>query len=158
MSCSVLACYPIPVTYGTDLQRIEAASNPHPWNNESLLDSHQRFSHLGAFVGTTLVAFVLYRVVADEAEIIHVVCDKPHQGKGYINTLLSQLKQQLRHEGIATLFLEVREDNDRAKHVYQQLGFTTVGRRKNYYGDSSGGRHDALIQRLMLSPCYSEMA
>lgn len=137
---------PIPDNYLAEMQRIERVSNPYPWQAESLADAHQNYAHLGIFDDTTLMAFALYRCVADEAEIIHLVCDKPHQGKGHANALLRELHQQLSADGIAQLFLEVRDNNTRAKHVYQQLGFSTVGRRPNYYG----GRHDALIQRLVL--------
>lgn len=129
------------------MQRIERISNPHPWRAENLADSYRQFRHLGLFNATTLMAFVLYRSVVDEAEIIHLVCDKAHQGNGYAQQLLVALQEQLSAEGIKTLFLEVRDNNASARHVYEQLGFVTVGRRANYYG----GKHDALIQQLDLS-------
>lgn len=142
--------FPVPKDYCDELVRIECASNPHPWRTENLLGSYRHFSHLGAFVDAQLAAFVIYRVVADEAEIIHLVCDAPYQGKGYTHALLHALREKLIAEGVKHLLLEVRENNHRAKHLYAQFGFTTVGRRKNYYGDSSGGRQDALIQRLTI--------
>lgn len=137
----------IPGNYLTDMQRIERTSNPYPWRAESLADSYQQFQHLGVFDGTTLIAFVLYRTIADEAEIIHIVCDKAYQGKGYAQQLLAELRKQLLQNAIKTLFLEVRDNNVSAKRVYERLGFVTVGRRSNYYG----GKHDALIQQLSLT-------
>ncbi len=145
-----LYCSAIPPRYSADLPAIERRGNPYAWRDENLLDSYRQFEHLGLFVGNKLVAFVLYQCVGEEAEIIHIVCDKAHQGKGYARHLLAQLIENLRKTGVTTLFLDVREDNTRARQIYTQLGFVTVGRRKNYYGDSSGGRHDALIQRLRL--------
>lgn len=150
MSRSPAVFSAIPAHYLDELLRIERLSNPHAWSEESLSDSYQQFSHLGAFVGTTLVAFAVYRHAVDEAEIIHVVCDKACQGRGYVYGLLYELQRQLRDKQIKRIFLEVREDNTRARHVYRQLGFTTVGKRRNYYGDNSGVRCDALIKQLVL--------
>ncbi len=137
----------ISADYLADMLRIDRVSNPHPWQAESLREGHGQFAHLGAFIDTTLVAFVLYRQVLDEAEIIHLVCDKAQQNKGYARALLQQLCQQLSPAGVSKLFLEVRDDNAVAKKLYASLGFITVGRRVNYYG----GRQDALVQQLKLS-------
>ncbi len=135
----------IPSDYLTDMLRIDRVSNPHPWQAENLRDGYAQFAHLGAFVDATLVAFVLYRQVLDEAEVIHLVCDKIQQNKGYARALLQQLCQQLSQQGVSKLFLEVREDNTVAQKLYTSLGFVTVGRRANYYDGQ-----DALIQRLNL--------
>ncbi|PID62886.1 MAG: ribosomal-protein-alanine N-acetyltransferase [Gammaproteobacteria bacterium] len=138
---------PIPAHYLPKMQQIERVSNPYPWPAESLQDGWQQFAHLGAFLQTELVAFVLYRQIVDEAEIIHLVCDKKHQGQGHAYSLLQALGQQLQANQVASVFLEVREDNHRARQLYENFGFVTVGHRPNYYG----GRHDALIQRLDLT-------
>ena len=37
--------------------------------------------------------------------------------------------------GVSRLFLEVRESNERAIHVYEKAGFVKNGLRKNYYED-----------------------
>jgi ribosomal-protein-alanine N-acetyltransferase len=36
----------------------------------------------------------------------------------------------------ATVFLEVRTDNDAARSLYESEGFTVVGRRRRYYRPS----------------------
>ncbi len=136
----------IPASYLTDMQRIERTSNPFAWNQESIDEGFQHYLHLGAFEDTTLVAFVLYHIVVDEAEILHLVCDKAYQGRGYATGLLKQLQHLLVARQVKSLTLEVRENNAPALKLYRQLGFVTVGRRANYYG----GRHDALIQRKTL--------
>ena len=39
----------------------------------------------------------------------------------------------MKHMGVASVLLEVRESNLPAQNCYAQAGFTVVGRRKNYY-------------------------
>ncbi len=142
----MLTFLPIPENLCPRLLAIEARSNPHPWRSESLKEANQQFEHLGAFVQEELVAAVLFRQVLDETEIIHVICDKQYQGQGIAKQLMQQCIAQLKRNGGKTVFLEVRDDNDRAQRLYESLGFVTVGRRKDYYG----GHCDALVQQLML--------
>ncbi len=136
----------IPDNLCSRLLDIEASSNPHPWRSESLKEAYQQFEHLGAFKQRELVAALLFRQVLDEAEIIHLVCDKTYQHQGIAKQLMQQCIAQLRQNNITTLFLEVRDDNHYAQRLYESLGFVTVGRRKHYYS----GNCDALVQQLML--------
>lgn len=136
----------IPPNYINDLTAIEQRSNSHPWAPESLCDAYHQYEHLGIFEGTRLVAFVLYRMVADEAEIVHLVCDKNEQGRGYARHLMDTLHQQLSKNHVEQLFLEVRENNRPAQLLYQALGFETIGRRKAYYQN----REDALLMKIYL--------
>jgi ribosomal-protein-alanine N-acetyltransferase len=47
------------------------------------------------------------------------------------------------------MFLEVRESNVAAIHMYLNHGFNEVGRRRNYYPTATG-REDALVFGLQL--------
>ncbi len=115
----------IPTDNLNELVAIETDSNPHPWSEKNLIDCYHSYQHLGAFLNGQLIAFVIYRLIADEGEIIHIVCDKKQQGNG--NTIIWHL--------------EVRASNNKAIQLYQRLGFTEVGRRKNYYQD----KEDAVL-------------
>jgi ribosomal-protein-alanine N-acetyltransferase len=56
--------------------------------------------------------------------------------------------------GALQLWLEVRESNARARHVYERNGFVAVGRRKAYY-PAAQGREDAVV---MCRPVKAEDA
>lgn len=141
----------IPADYLESMLLIEQQSNPQAWDWDSLKQSYQQFSHLGIFAGTRLVAFVLYQVMADEAEVIHLVCDKTYQGQGYARQLMNTLSKQLSEQGIKHIFLEVRASNQTAQQLYQRLGFESVGRRVAYYRN----REDALLMKANLTTCLS---
>jgi len=52
--------------------------------------------------------------------------------------------EQLKKQGSQCLTLEVRASNMPAIALYEKLGFTQIGRRKNYYRNP---KEDALILR-----------
>jgi len=63
--------------------------------------------------------------------------------------LLTRLCNDLAARGIETLILEANAENYRARTLYEQFGFSVVGRRRGYSRTPSGVQ-DALIMRLPL--------
>lgn len=53
----------------------------------------------------------------------------------------------MQNNGIKSIFLEVRCDNEPAKKLYEKHGFSEVGRRRNYYTEPVC---DALIYKAEL--------
>ena len=94
---------------------------------------------------------VLARVAVDEAEIltIGVVPAARRRGRGAALLLAALAGAQAR--AAATMFLEVAADNLPARGLYAALGFSPVGRRRDYYGP---GR-DAEVMRRGIAPDLS---
>ena len=82
-----------------------------------------------------VVAYVLARLIAPEAEIYRVAVrvDKRRRGIGY--RLLDYAMKTERGRGLESTFLEVRESNVAARNLYHSYGFAEIGTRKNYYKD-----------------------
>lgn len=80
-----------------------------------------------------VVAYVLGRLIAPEAEIYRVAvrADKRRRGIGY--RLLDYAVKSERGRGLESVFLEVRESNIPARNLYSSYGFRQIGERKNYY-------------------------
>lgn len=74
-------------------------------------------------------------MVQDEGDITNVSVKKEKQNQGIGNRLVQELIAKTKEQGITRLFLEVRESNQRAIHVYEKAGFVQNGLRKNYYED-----------------------
>jgi [ribosomal protein S18]-alanine N-acetyltransferase len=75
-----------------------------------------------------------------EAEIHTIGVDPGFQGRGIGRALLRGLLAvaDRRH---ATVFLEVRTDNDAARALYESEGFAVVGLRRGYYQPSGADAH-----------------
>jgi ribosomal-protein-alanine N-acetyltransferase len=90
---------------------------------------------------------LLARLAADEAEVLTVAVVPERRQQGLGGGLLQAAAEEARARGAARLFLEVSTRNPAARGLYQQFGFTQVGRRKAYYADGS----DALVLSKDLS-------
>jgi ribosomal-protein-alanine N-acetyltransferase len=93
---------------------------------------------------------VLWRVAADEAELLTIAVQAARRRRGAARALLQGVIQRARQQGAQRLFLEVGVDNDGARLLYAQAGFEEVGRRAGYY-TRPAGLADALVLRLALS-------
>jgi ribosomal-protein-alanine N-acetyltransferase len=97
-----------------------------------------------ALDGETAVGLVLWRVAADEAEIL-TICAAPEQRRmGAGRTLLEAAIAAISAAGGRRLFLEVAVDNAPAIALYRAFGFAEEGHRRGYY-QYPDGAVDALI-------------
>jgi [ribosomal protein S18]-alanine N-acetyltransferase len=93
----------------------------------------------GALVGYAGLA-VLTGPPQAEAEVHTIGVDPAFQGRGIGRALLRGLlvAADVLH---ATVFLEVRTDNDAARALYESEGFAVVGLRRRYYQPSGADAH-----------------
>ena len=94
--------------------------------------------------------FALYRVAADEAELLTIAVRPAHRRQGAGRLLLQGIIDQVREAGARTLFLEVGADNPAARNLYDAKGFCAVGNRPAYYQRAGGKAADGVVMRLTL--------
>jgi ribosomal-protein-alanine N-acetyltransferase len=82
--------------------------------------------------------------VLDEVTLMDIVVSTAHQGNGFGKSLLQHFMDQCSQNNIQQIWLEVRESNAAAIHLYDTAGFILVEQRVNYY-PSAKGKEDALI-------------
>jgi ribosomal-protein-alanine N-acetyltransferase len=102
-------------------------------------------------VGRQLVGFAVSRMAADEAEILSIAVAGTHRGRGLSRNLLLTHLGHLAGHGIRTIFLEVEENNQPARRLYERAGFGVAGRRERYYQQPGGEQLNALLMRRDLS-------
>lgn len=125
---------------------IEQAAHVIPWSRGTFLNNQgERYLNLKLVHQQRPVAFAICHTVLDEATLFNLAVDPHFQGQGFGKYLLNALMNQLKEQGIITLWLEVRASNTAAYKLYQQLGFNEVDIRKNYYPLPNGTREHAIV-------------
>ena len=99
---------------------------------------------LVAMDGDTVAGYIGSQSVMGEADMMNVAVHPAYRRHGIGKMLVEGLVKALIDRDVYSLTLEVRASNEPAISLYDQLGFTQVGRRPNYYRDP---REDALILR-----------
>ncbi len=76
----------------------------------------------------------------DNPQTLHIysiAIRKEFEGKGWAKKLLFHVIREARNDCIKNIYLEVREDNDRAVNLYQKLGWVKFGQEEAYYIDGT---------------------
>jgi [ribosomal protein S18]-alanine N-acetyltransferase len=102
-------------------------------------------------IGRKIVGFSVSRMAADEAEILSIAVAETHRGRGLSRGLLLTHLGHLAGRGVRKVFLEVEENNQAARRLYERAGFAVVGRRDRYYRQAGGETLNALLMRRDLS-------
>ena len=102
-------------------------------------------------IGRKIIGFAVSRMAADEAEILSIAVDASHRGRGLSRNLLVTHLGHLAGRGVRIVFLEVEENNQPARRLYQRAGFAIAGRRERYYRQPSGEQLNAVLMRRDLS-------
>ena len=117
---------------------------------ESMLSERNTLVHR-LKVGRQLVGFAVSRMAADEAEILSIAVAASHRGRGLSRNLLLTHLGHLAGHGVRKIFLEVEENNQPARRLYERAGFSVAGRRERYYQQPGGEHLNALLMRRDLS-------
>lgn len=129
---------------------IENSSMSCPWSRDSYkeaMDSDYAFIMV-ATEADSCVGFAVFYLTVPESELPDIVVAESHRGKGVGKALLDASLRELTSRGVDTVFLEVRVSNERAKALYEKVGFEEIGRRKYFYSDPV---EDAICMRLEMN-------
>ena len=143
------------------LAELHRAIFTQPWDQAWSADSMAQVLAMPGAKGWLLEArsmplgFVLARFTLDEGEILLTGIHPAARGQGHGRRLMEAAIAAAREAGIARLFLEYAAPNAAAAALYRGLGFAQIGRRRGYYADAAGQRHDAITLALELMAAKS---
>jgi ribosomal-protein-alanine N-acetyltransferase len=115
---------------------IERAVFSDPWSARSFREALSNPSVYCACArgdGRTLQGYVVAWFVADEGEIANLAVAPGAWGSGIGRALLDASLQEAAARKLRAVYLEVRDSNARARHLYGSRGFVEIGRRRSYY-------------------------
>jgi len=139
----------------TDVARLEASVQPHPWTPGNFADALA--AGYGAWVlresthPRRLLGFAVLMPAPDVAHVLTIAVARDAQRRGLGRRLLQQCQARTREQGVPGLLLEVRVSNTAARAFYESAGFVQIGVRRGYYPMKNGQREDALVLQKMLS-------
>lgn len=107
-----------------------------------------------ALQGGQAIGFTLCRAVTDEVELLLIAVSPQLRRQGAGSRLLVRAQEDALARGGSVLFLEVREDNEAARCLYQSVGFAVIGRRADYYAGQDGNRRAAITMRFGLDRLF----
>jgi ribosomal-protein-alanine N-acetyltransferase len=135
-----------------DLDKVLAAeitAYSHPWTRGNFIDSMASGYLCEVLWGEAagIVGYFVAMAGVDELHLLNLTIAPAWQGQGHGSALLGAVQGHAAGLGMATLWLEVREGNQRARDLYRRRGFAEVGLRKGYY-PAAQGREDAVVMSL----------
>jgi ribosomal-protein-alanine N-acetyltransferase len=151
-----LAFRPMLATDLDTVVHIEQQCYSHPWTRgnftDSLASGYSAWLLLAKVAQTSPVCLGYYVAMlgVEEMHLLNIAVEPRHQHHGHAQRLLKHLEALSQARGAATLWLEVRESNARARALYERWGFASLGRRKRYYPAAHGEREDALVMNKAL--------
>lgn len=132
-----------------EISEIERECFSSPWSASDLASAltNPAFICLSALSGEKPVGYVMMYNAADEGEIANLAVTKEMRRQGIGEMLMEHATAMAKDNGVVTMYLEVRSSNIGAKSLYEKLGFSPIGIRKNYYREP---REDAVVMAKVL--------
>ena len=125
--------------------RIESQVYPRPWSHSlfvSELALRSSRSYVVAKIGREVVGYAGLMMSLTDGHITTIAVDPAWHRHEIGTRLLLTLAHEAIDRGALAMTLEVRLSNRGAQDLYKRFGFTAVGVRKGYYGDTG---EDALV-------------
>lgn len=128
------------------IAQLESICFSCPWSENSMASelTNALSLWLVAEEDGRVAGYIGSQTVCEESDMMNVAVHPDFRRRGIGEALVKALETELRVRGSHCLTLEVRASNAPAIALYEKLGFSQAGLRKNYYRDP---KEDALILR-----------
>ncbi len=130
---------------------IERLAFSDPWSRASFasLTGEPMVHFAVAELDDLVLGYVVAWFIAGDCEIGNLAVLESRRGRKTGGQLLDSALRDAHVRGTQSVYLEVRESNVVAQHMYGARGFVRVGRRRRYYRRPE---EDAFILRLVMNP------
>ena len=113
-----------------ELANLHKKCFPHkPWSADDFADLKKS----GCEIIASQNGFIVWRAVADEAELISIGVSPDARRTGIAAAMIGIMEGELKKNGIKSVFLEVAENNAPARKLYEQNRYVQIGVRPKYY-------------------------
>ena len=119
-----------------------------PWSEKAILEEAERGFFVAAYADGVFAGYAGMLCVLDERDVCNIATVPAFRGMGVGRALTQALIESAKETGASVIMLEVRKSNAAAISLYEKLGFTLVGERKNFY---TLPREDALLYNYYIN-------
>ena len=129
------------------LHAIELRGYPYPWSARIMRDTFKAGTACWGLLDAhdQVLGYAFFSMAVGEAQLLNLCVDPDQHGRGLGRRMMVHLMQLAQEEFCTIFLLEVRRSNAAARHLYESLGFKTLGVRKGYYPNGEGMTEDALV-------------
>lgn len=154
-----LSMQPMSDTDVTEVAEIEAMQHHVPWSKQSFVDALRCGWHCRVLKDMQgyILGYCVTMSAGDDEELLTIAVRPEATGHGYGKRLMQEVLVGAASRRARQVFLEVRQSNQPAICLYEQMGFKINGMRKNYYQTLAdpllqrpAGREHALLMSLIL--------
>ena len=130
-----------------EILTIEVSSSLTPWSRPLFLEEMAHpHGHCFSMIlredpGPRVVAYLCFRTMGDESELLNLAVHPGYRRRGFARHLMAFYIDFCHQEKVRRSFLEVATENEAALHLYRSLDYRPTGRRPRFYL----GRLDALM-------------
>ncbi len=116
-------------------EAIEKSTFSMPWSYDSILRACRDDNYICIVCeeSNQILGYCLMWTSFDEGNITNVAVAHEWRGQGIGTSIMQAVEQEGTKAGIKIFFLEVRESNAGAIHLYEKCGYKQLGIRKNFY-------------------------
>ncbi len=97
--------------------------------------------------GVEIIGYAITWMIVDELHINKIAVKTDYQNRGIASWMLDFILQRAQHMKMNSAFIEVRQSNANAIHLYHKFGFEESGVRRNYY---ESPKENALLMHRQL--------
>ena len=113
-----------------ELEKLHRACFPNkPWSAADFADLKKS----GCDIIASQNGFIVWRVVADQAEIITIGVHPDARRGGIATAMLVLAETDAKKRGATKMFLEVADNNHPARAMYENNGYKQINIRPKYY-------------------------
>jgi ribosomal-protein-alanine N-acetyltransferase len=134
-----------------EVSEIESRAYAFPWTRGNFSDSlNAGYGCVVLEKASAIIGYAITMNAVDDLHLLNITVAPEFQGRGLSHILLGWVQDAARRHQCQGVLLEVRPSNQRARSIYEHLGFSAIGVRRGYY-PSAVGREDAIVMRKMLA-------